>query len=52
MEWRKNDEKEEEKKGRKINLREKLKHDKVIGGREGDETEMSRKSFQWESRLQ
>lgn len=40
------------KKGRKINQREKLNHDKVICGREGDITHMSRKSFQWESRLQ
>jgi len=52
MEWRKKDEKEEEKKGRTINQREKLNHDKVICGREGDEIEMTRKSFQWESRLQ
>jgi len=50
MEWKKKDEKEE-KMERKINQREKLNHDKMICGREGDGTEMSRKSFQWESRL-
>ena len=33
-------------KGRKINQREKLNHAKVICGREGDKTAMSRKSFQ------
>ncbi|AES75167.2 hypothetical protein MTR_6g029210 [Medicago truncatula] len=37
--------KKRQKKGRKINEREKLNHDKVISGREGDETEMSRKSM-------
>jgi len=39
------------KKGKKINQREKLNHDKVICGRKGDGNEISRKSFQWESRL-
>jgi len=38
--------KRKKKKGRKINKREKLNHDKVICGREGDVTHMSRKSFQ------
>jgi len=47
MGWRKKDKEEAEKKGgRKINQREKLNHDKVISGREGNKTEMSRKSFQ------
>ena len=41
-----------QKKGRKINQREKLNRDKVICRREGDKTEMSKKSFQWESKLQ
>jgi len=44
--------KRQKKEGRKINQRDKLNHDKVICGREEDETEMSRKSFQLESRLQ
>jgi len=53
MEWRKKYDKEAKKiKGSKINQREKLNHDKVICGREGDRTEMSRKSFQWKSKLQ
>jgi len=51
MEWRKKDKKEAKNKGRKINQREKLNRDKVICGREGDRTEMSRKGFHWESRL-
>jgi len=34
-----------ERKIRKKEKKEKLNHDKVICGREGDETEMSRKSF-------
>jgi len=38
--------------GRKINQRQKPNHDKVTCGREGDETEVSKKSFQWESKLQ